>query len=123
MKNLKCAVAVTTRQHRHFIPFCVVLLVVFFFVLLYFEWGWESINYQDIAPINYCSSSVTMQKGESQNWCYKKTKHAKVSEKRIFLTPDMLKCSFFGKFGRLCFLITPILKFVFSPYYQQIILM
>ena len=32
-------------------------------------------------------SSVIKQKGESQNGCFKKTKHAKFSEKRIFLTP------------------------------------
>ena len=32
-------------------------------------------------------SSVIRQKGESQNGCFKKTKHAKFSEKRTFLTP------------------------------------
>ena len=32
-------------------------------------------------------SSVIRQKGESQNGCYKKTKHAKFSEKGTFLTP------------------------------------
>ena len=31
-------------------------------------------------------SSVIRQKGESQNGCFKKTKHAKFSKKRIFLT-------------------------------------
>ena len=31
--------------------------------------------------------SVIRQKGESQNGCFKKTKHAKFSEKRTFLTP------------------------------------
>ena len=31
-------------------------------------------------------SSVTRQKGESQNGCFKKTKHAKFSEKQTFLT-------------------------------------
>ena len=31
--------------------------------------------------------SVIRQKGESQNGCYKKTKHIKFSEKRTFLTP------------------------------------
>ena len=30
---------------------------------------------------------VLKQKGESQNRCFKKTKHAKFSEKRTFLTP------------------------------------
>ena len=32
------------------------------------------------------NSSVIRQKGESQNWCFKKTKHAKFSEKRTFHT-------------------------------------
>ena len=32
-------------------------------------------------------SSVIRQKGESQNGCFKKTKHAKFPEKRTFLTP------------------------------------
>ena len=31
--------------------------------------------------------SVISQKGESQNGCFKKTKHATISEKRMFLTP------------------------------------
>ena len=35
----------------------------------------------------WCCSSVIKQKDESQNWCYKKTKHAKFSEKRTYLTP------------------------------------
>ena len=35
-----------------------------------------------------CNLSVIKQKGESQNGCFKKTKHAKFSEKRIFLTPQ-----------------------------------
>ena len=39
--------------------------------------------------ICYCvnKSSAIRQKGESRNGCYKKTKHAKFSEKRTFLTP------------------------------------
>ena len=36
---------------------------------------------------SYDLSSVIRQKGESQNGCFKKTKHAKFSEKRTFLTP------------------------------------
>ena len=31
------------------------------------------------------------------------------------------KCSFFGKFGVLCFLETPVLRFALLPYYRQII--
>ena len=34
-----------------------------------------------------CNSSVIRQKGESQNGCFKKAKHAKISEKQTFLTP------------------------------------
>ena len=53
-------------------------------------------------------SLVIRQKGESQNGCFKKTKQAKFSENRIFLTPwhahirmpiTGKTCSFFGKFG------------------------
>ena len=35
----------------------------------------------------HSNSSVIRQKGESQNGCFKKTKHAKFSTKRTFLTP------------------------------------
>ena len=51
-----------------------------------------------------------MQKDKSQNGCFKKRKHAKISEKRTFLTPWYAhvriggkKCSFFGKFSILFF--------------------
>ena len=33
------------------------------------------------------NSLVIRQKGESQNGCLKKAKHAKISEKQTFLTP------------------------------------
>ena len=46
--------------------------------------------------------SVIRQKGKSRNGCYKKTKHD--------------KCSFFGKFGVLCFLVAPVLRFAPLPY-------
>ena len=59
-------------------------------------------------------SSVIRQKGESQNGGYKKTKHVKFSEK--------LKFPFFGKFGVLCFLVTPVSRFAFLPYYQRCLL-
>ena len=60
-------------------------------------------------------SLAIRQKGESQNGGNKKTKHAKFSEKWTFLIPWYAnahvhitdkKCSFFGKFGALCFLTT-----------------
>ena len=33
------------------------------------------------------TTTVIKQKGESQNECFKKTKHAKFPEKQTFLTP------------------------------------
>ena len=82
----------------------------------------------------YSNWSVIRQKSESQNGCYKKTKPAKFSEKRTFLTPqesehflppDMhvrifggKNCAFFRKFGLLCFLVTPVLRFTLLPYHQ-----
>ena len=64
------------------------------------------------------NSSIIRQMGKSQNGLFKKTKQAKFSEKRTFLAPSPdthtyvcvsggKKCSFFGKFGLLCFLETP----------------
>ena len=59
-------------------------------------------------------SSVIRQKGESKNGGSKKTKYAKFSEKRTFLTSwnahvmrvsGGKKCSFFGKF--FCFEVRP----------------
>ena len=57
------------------------------------------------------NTSVMRQKVESQNRCRKKTKHSKFSKKRTFFTHVRVsggkKSSFFGKFGVLCFLVTP----------------
>ena len=61
-------------------------------------------------------SSVIRKKGESQNGCFKNTKYVKhvcVSEGK--------KCSFFGKFGVLCFLETFVLRFTLLPYYRRIV--
>ena len=47
-----------------------------------------SINSKPISPfITGLITSVIRQKDESQNGCFKKTKHVKFSEKRTFLTP------------------------------------
>ena len=77
----------------------------------------------------FYNSLVIRQKGESKNRCFKKTKHAKFSEKKKhFLHPDThtyvcvsesKKCSFFRKFGAF-FLETPVLRFALLPYYRQI---
>ena len=67
-------------------------------------------------------SSVIRQKGEYQNGCFKEIKHAKFPEKRRFFAPLCAhvrkKLSFFGKFGELCFLETPVLRFAPLPYYR-----
>ena len=75
----------------------------------------------------WSSSSVIRQKGESQNGGNKKTKHANFPKNERFLRPDShtyvcesggKKCSFFGKFGVLCFLVTFVLRFaLLSSYY------
>ena len=41
----------------------------------------------NISKINSKLSSVITQKREYQNGCYKKTKHAKISEKLTIITP------------------------------------
>ena len=72
-----------------------------------------------ISPVSFFqqSSSVIRQKGESQNWCFKKTKHAKFPQKRTFLN----KCLFFRKFSVLCSLETPVLRLVFLSYYRRVL--
>ena len=77
---------------------------------------------------NILFSSVIRQKGESKNGCFKKIKRAKFFEKRTFLTPWYAhvcvsggkKCSYFGKFGVLCFLETPVFRFALLLYYRWV---
>ena len=73
-------------------------------------------------------SSVIRQKGESQNKCFKKIKHAKFSEKLTFLIPRYAHVQepirrwemfLFSKICVLCFLETPILRFALLPYYRR----
>ena len=64
-------------------------------------------------------SSAIRQKDQSQNRCYKKTKHAKFFEKRTFLTP-WYTCAYQGIknvcFSKTFFLITPVLRFTLLLY-------
>ena len=74
--------------------------------------------------------SVIRQKSESQYGCFKKTKHAKFSEKTkisypLIRTPTcayqrVRNVCFFGKFGVICFIETPVLRFALLPYYRRI---
>ena len=71
-----------------------------------------------------CKSSIIRQKGESQNRCYKNTKHAKFPKNKHFLLLDTQTCvcllegkkySVFGKFGVLCCLVFEIRPFPLLP--------
>ena len=66
------------------------------------------------------------QKGESQNGCFKKAKHAKFPKNKHFLPPDMhtyvcvsggKKCLLFGNFDVFAFLKHPF--FALLPYYRR----
>ena len=48
---------------------------------------WNQLIGFSIKPTAFVNLSVLGRQGESQNECYKKTKHAKYSEKGTFLTP------------------------------------
>ena len=70
--------------------------------------------------ISWYIPSVTRQKGESQNGCFKKTKHVKFISSPVICTCTCAyqggrKCSFLGKFGVICFLETPVLRFALLP--------
>ena len=81
--------------------------------------------------IKNSTSSVIRQKGESQNGCFKKTKHVKFSEKTNISTPligtrtcayqGVRNVCFFGKFGVFCFLETPVLRFALLSYYGRFV--
>ena len=72
------------------------------------------------------SSSVIRQKGESQNGCYKKTKHAKFSETNIsYSLIHTRACTYQGvrkvrlsENLRAFFLVTPVLRFTLLAYYR-----
>ena len=73
--------------------------------------------------------SLIRLKWESLNGCYRITKHVifRKTKNKDFLPPNTHtlvcvtgdKCSSFTQFGVLCFLLTPILKFVLLPYYRR----
>ena len=57
-------------------------------------------------------------KGESQNGGNKNTKHAKFSEKYVYVSGGK-KRPLLGKFGTLYILVTSVLRFVLLPYYRR----
>ena len=77
-------------------------------------------------PLNSANQYIDGNKEKERNSkrVYQKTKHAKFSEAEHFLPPDThtyvcvsggKKCSLVGKFGVLCFLETPVLRFALLP--------
>ena len=73
-------------------------------------------------------SSVIRQKGESQNEYFKKAKHSEISENQTFLIFQTYACVsggkkglFFGKFGVLWFLKTPVLKFPICLFTSEVV--
>ena len=68
-------------------------------------------------------------KGQISKHVIRKQSMQNFRKSEHFLQPDMQmcvciswveKCFFFGKFDALCFLVTPVLRFSFLPYYQQL---
>ena len=65
-------------------------------------------------------------KGRITKWVFQENKARQNFRKTNFLflflrvCIGVKKCSFFGKFGVLCFLETPVLRFALLPYYQRI---
>ena len=62
---------------------------------------------------SYYHSSV----GKSQNPCFNKKHTPNFLENEHFLPHVGMKCSFFRKFGALCFIEIPVLRFALLPYY------
>ena len=75
----RCGTAIKVSSHAY--NACVLI------VRLYASKTWAE-RVEDVTVlIRNDNTSVLRQKGEFQNGCYKKTKHAKFSKKRTFLTP------------------------------------
>ena len=82
-----------------------------------------------LSNMEVLNSSLIRRKSESQNGRFKKTKHAKFSEKtNISYTPIRARTwayqgvrnfRFFGRFGVLRFLETPVLRLGLLPYYRR----
>ena len=79
----------------------------------------------------FINTSVISNKGESQNAWFKKTKDANFPKKNNISYPlkrtrsyvcvsGCKKCLFFGKFGVLCFLESPVLRFALLPSQKKI---
>ena len=52
-------------------------------------------------------------------WVFQENKTCQIFRRTNMCISGGKKCSFFGKFDVLCFLETPVLKFVLLPYYRR----
>ena len=83
-----------------------------------------------IMMFNYVGQFVDNKaKGRISKWVLQEKSTPNFLKKEHFLLPDthtlqyvsgVKKCLFFRKFGVLCFLVAPVLRFVFLPHYQWI---
>ena len=94
--------------------------------ILHYDWfkkphlKYVNVTFYPFGIVTQILKTVIRQKGETQNWGNKKTKHTKFPKSEYFLPPDThtyvsesKKCLFLGKFGMLCFLVTSVLRFFF----------
>ena len=89
--------------------------------------SWDNRSLLLVDKISSFISSVIRQKGESQNECFKKAKHAKISEKQTLLTPLIRTRTCAHQEVRnvcfseilACFLETLVLRFALLPYFRR----
>ena len=79
VSRLVGAVVLRKTKKTSFLEFLTNLWMAYFYV--------KHFATQGLSILHSYNSSVIRQKGQSQNGCFKKTKHVNSSEKRIFLTP------------------------------------
>ena len=94
-----------------------------YFIHVFFEVASKhTMNVSPGFPENFHISSAIKQKGKSQNGCYKKKSFRKINIFYPLISTRISggkKCSFFEKFGVLCFLVTPVLRLVLLPYCRR----
>ena len=66
------------------------------------------------------NSTVIMQKGKTQ-YGGNKTARQIFLKANVYFVSGGKKCSFFGKFGELCFLVTFLVSFTLLPYYREFV--
>ena len=62
-------------------------------------------------------------KGQISKWVFQENKARQIFRKTNMCVSGGKKCSFFGKFGVLCFLETPVFRFALLPYYRRFVVL